>query len=589
MTNLEMVIKRGPWPLQKKAMQIAKDAQMMTAHDSEAQRDQIERYRRTEDYELKDQRIKLSNPVTPGALAPVFSVFENISRLQPDMDIQCKSDDALARINTNFGVFFGRKPLLEYLFNCCLWASKNDPNAWVVLESSKDFDPAGNVTEVTLYPMLYICEEIWDVKYDHSGQATVLTVRQVFETSTGEKYSEYREYQAGKITHAVQLHKETDLSAYPKYDKHSWAQEADNSTVFLVREYKNTTTRLMAGCLGAYKKKENDRTFVSLFNEAMPQLHELIKTGNFLDMHEVLHAFAKQFEYVQPCKHVNKQSKACVNGYYGGNKEHMCEACNGLGVIAANSEQQKITLKMPTTQDGFFDLQKMVAYADRPLTLIEFWQQSERYGKREVYLTVFNQDETKQAQASPETATEFKLNYDAQFNKVRRFTQTIEDLIELFYMSAFGYYGVVGDVEAKYPADYQFITFDELIERYKQATDAGLGQNIVRYIYYTLLKRIYQDTPERYDEAVAIDLWKPFNGKSSDEVVFIISLRAADDSESLLWQGWNVVERNLAEKFKGKFYKASFEQQRQFMEEQAELLRSSVKLPTVAEIQPLQI
>ena len=82
--ELKRVVERGtPWKHYARTVEIEETAEMFNAEESEDQREEIHKYRRTEDAELKDQRIRVSNPVTGAALAPAYAVYRSLSRVAP--------------------------------------------------------------------------------------------------------------------------------------------------------------------------------------------------------------------------------------------------------------------------------------------------------------------------------------------------------------------------------------------------------------------------------------------------------------------------------------------------------------------------
>ncbi len=555
--ELQRVVERGtPWKHYARTVEIEETAEMFNAEDSEEQREEIHKYRRTEDAELKEQRIRVSNPVTGAALAPAYAVYRSLSRVAPMALIEFKDKTKGDKIRADMSVFYARKPVLEYTFNQCLHASIFDPNSWLIIESDPVFGQGGTVAARYVYPVVFSCEEVWDVQINKSGIPVAVTIKQVKEAKAGETYAEWRYYTAGMTTHAIEAHK--DMPAPVGYAQVEWMVDKRPVTYYVL-EYPNTTKTLPGACLGAYMAEEM-QYYVTLYNEANPQLRELIKTGNLADVTEIIHAWPERFEYAKRCTHVNEQSMHCDGGYYGGvkNADHCCHACNGVGYIKVNSEQVTKTMPMPETIDGLLDLAKLVHYVDRPLDLLERFDSREQLIAFGIYLTIFNQDTTPRKVATPGTATEFVLNFEAQYNKVVTFVRRVEDVVETIWQAAAGHWDVEGDFEYKYPADLKFQSFTELVANYKATADAGLDASIRDHVRDQILRRMYENNPAMYDEAKALEAWKPFAGKSPEDTAFILSGRDVTDPERVLWEGFDLFQRETMVSEGGMFHKKDY-------------------------------
>lgn len=576
--ELQRIVERGtPWKHYARTVQIREMAEMFNAEDSESQRHEITKYRRTEDAELEDQRIRVSNPVTGAALAPAYAVYRSLSRVAPMALIDFKDKTKGDKIKFDMSVFYNRKPVLEFTFNMCLHASIFDPNSWLIIESDPVFGQGGTVAARDVYPVVFSCDDVWDVQRNKKGIPVAVTIKQVKEGKGGETYSEWRYYTGGMTTHAVEAQK--DMPTPPGYTQVEWYKDTKAATYYVL-EYPNTTKKLPGACLGAYMA-EDMQYYVTLYNEAIPQLRELIKTGNLADVHEIEHAFAERFEFSKRCEHVNEQSmEHCQGGYYNGirSDENRCHQCGGHGYIVANSEQVTKRLPMPETADAMLDLSKFVYYVDRPLSLLERFDNREQLISFAIYLTIFNQDTTPRKVATEKTALEFVLNFEAQYNKVAPFTETIEDVAETIWTAAAGHWDVEGDFEYAYPADLKFQSLAELVANYKATADAGLDASIRDHVRDQILRRMYENNPPIYDEAKALEAWKPFAGKSAEDTAFIVAGRDVTDPERVLWEGFDLFQRETMVSEGGMFHKKDYAAQQAIVTKWIETQQGRVKV-----------
>ena len=69
---------------------------------------------------------------------------------------------------------------------------------------------------------------------------------------------------------------------------------------------------------------------------------------------------------------------------------------------------------------------------------------------------------------------------------------------------------------------------------------------------------MYENNPAMYDEAKALEAWKPFAGKSPEDTAFILSGRDVTDPERVLWEGFDLFQRETMVSENGMFHKKDY-------------------------------
>jgi hypothetical protein len=97
--------------------------------------------------------------------------------------------------------------------------------------------------------------------------------------------------------------------------------------------------------------------------------------------------------------------------------------------------------------------------------------------------------------------------------------------------------------------DYQFESEVDLIARYNTAKTAGLSQEILNSYETKILERQYRNNPYKIMLEKALMQHKPFSDKSESAIISILTNRANNDYDKVLWENWSKVREIISREF----------------------------------------
>lgn len=523
---------------------IAEQAQMFMSRETEAQVDEITHYRIRESKEQKAQRIRLTNTITSVALSPVYAYFEEVKRTDGvKMEVLSRNETVTARVDELHAKYYGEKGLHEYLHGALLHFNKYDPNAWLVFE--RQLSPDG-LTVDELYPVEVMASEALDFGYSRTGQLQFLAFQlkrkvQKRNSRATVELSDYYLYGPGYAWHFAETH--PDVESPMDYEAMNYEATAVKSKVFMVRLWENGTTEVPAIRCGAYYSGKHNRAICETpVADAYPILSDLMRDKSYLDTSKTLHTFPRLFQYVKPCEHVDEESNLlCEGGYYGGvhRNENLCKSCGGAGYIVHGGEQDVIRLIWPRGADDMIDLEKLSHYEELPFNVVDFLRAEIEAAQKAVFMAVFNQETVDKA-LTVQTATEIRIEYDKIYNKLMPFASRVAIAWEKATRVAHQY---LMDAEAladmSYPFDFKLKNVSELTGEYAAAKAAGLSYEVLWSIQLDILRKQYRNMPQRVDEVKAFEAFRPWKGKTPEEVALIIQRRDNTDPDRVLWENWD--------------------------------------------------
>lgn len=585
------------------ALEVLEQSLIIHTTDPAKHKAEIRRYRDQEPERVFSWRMKLHNPITAALLQPTYSALHHIKDAdQVKQVVKQPNSRVMKLVNENYQRFFSEQPLEEYLFDAVSYYNKYDPNAWIGYERENTFAPSGSLEQVRIYPVEFTSDQVVDFGRDLSGRTRFLCALFLFdaETPQGQKRTgleDYYLYYPGGIIRAVQIDEgatrpDLDLDQFELVEMFR-----DNKPLqFYVQYIENGSLEVPFFCAGAFDHPEYPRgTVKGLFlQESVPLLRQIIRDDHFLSVQKAVHCFPERHEFVKPCNAVNEQGEPCTRGYYGGHHDtdHVCGVCKGTGVQVVNSELsgKQLLYEDTMTADQLVDLSKLVHYVERPLDIAEMYIREVSRLSKLVFSVTYNQNDVEPAPIA-KTATEVRINADAMNNKLMPVARQIENAWELAHRIAFQYYDAVQDtdVEMSYTGQLKVLTVDELIKQYKDAKDAGLPYYVLRSIQADIIRKQYRNWPEQAAEIDAFQSWKPWQDKSMEEIALILTGRAQNDFDRLLWENWESVVQYIQRQILDDepiFHRLTYERQMEALREAVQTVTSGVVLAQDAGVDP---
>jgi hypothetical protein len=555
-------------PLYGETQEILKASKEIHADDSEDQKDQLRRYRMSEDSDLFKQRVRISNPATAAPLETCYSYISQVWRTDGvKKTLTINSEAAKRIIEEQFGTFYGRMDLHEYMFTQVQRANVYDPNAWMIFERSTLADNTGRVMDIEFYPIYVNSTSAIDWGFDRKGNTQYLLFRQsrtVYQGKAPREIWDYYVYGQNYYLHvAEQLDTDsTDMRDFSQYAVAPIKPERGRRWLYFTAPLPGNICPAFR--LGAYPYKEHPEICELFAQNAVPALQDLMRDANYLAVMKTLHCFPDRAEYVKPCKHENEQGECCEGGWYGGvrNADHRCQSCGGLGYATTVSEQTTKRLPWPDNADELVELQKLSHYFERPIGIVETYISETERITRHIVQIVMNQETFERPQAI-KTAAEILVNYDKIYNKLMPFAEQVAAGWEYGIIVGLSYLAADGDAEMRYPADMKMMTINELLIQLGAAKTNGAPIEVIDGINTDLIQKQYRAMPDVAADVAALQSWKPWRDKTDAQVAAIIGQRSTADFQRRLWENFTEITAYIGRTMPaGQFAKTAFEGQR---------------------------
>jgi hypothetical protein len=545
---LSRIIDGYTHPDRMEAIEPHEFAEMVFAKEAADQKEYIGEQRIRETAAQKDQRLRLTNPITAAALAPALAYVEELQRTDGVFRSSNFSDaNRYNDVSQSLSSYYAGQSVQDFLFQAIKTANEKDPNSWLIFERKEREDLSG----YDFYPVLVESEQVVDWKYDVNGHLKYLVFadEEYKTTRKGEGVNEVKQvsnfylYAAGYAAFAQYMGEDDS----PKYDSDFFTIPGNEDYIIFV--FETGTLETPAVRLGAYQSGlDANEPCELLYEAARGHLKDLMRLKSSHDLNEVLHMYPKLFQYVKACTATEAETGlSCIDGYYGGDHLRKCGVCNGTGKIVHAGEQDVVTFKFPDTKEEFVDLAQVATYMSLPLDV--FTNQQEQIERLCTILTfvIYSQEQTERVQPGV-TATEIAINYSRIYNKLYPIAQKWAECEAKAYRVAMQYYGSYQQGEnyfVQFPMDFAMKTEAELIADLAAAKLAGAPYAVQKGISDALLKKKYKGDQGFVADQLAFDALKPFSDKSAEELAMILATRAKTDSKRVAWENWQEIQHNI--------------------------------------------
>lgn len=564
----------------KQAKKIADYAKVINATQAKGQEKEIKEVRPSETKEEKEQRVKLTKPITSLPLSQVYSYWEETYRTDGIKKTHKHgSADVQAEADTNFALFYDGQSLHEYLHKTLLSLNRYDPNAWLILNR----EPTEEGRRGRIYPTIASCSEVQNFSKDRFGILQYLLTKFMRVEMVKNKKEEFRDYFFYSIGYIVH-YAETKSNAVHEinYEEEGYELRNVEGDNFYVQIFQTGTTVVPAIQAGAYRDgMYQDKICVTPVHDARPLLDSLINQKSIFDVAVMLHAFPEKWEFAQACNYEDEEG-FCESGYIYKNdrKEKVpCPQCNGTGKIRVSSEQNVRQIKWPEEGSIIPDLSNMSFYVDRPIDILEFVDKIIDKLTAMVKLITFNQETVDIGNLVAKTATEVSMRDDKINNKLFPFAQHLANAWALAHRVWHEYNDSFEGLEAAemvHPNDFKLKSVEELNRQYKEAKEAGQPYEVLKSIRFDILQKQHRNNPDTVKELESFERWKPFKDKSAEEIAVILMNRDNSDLHRVLWENWDQITMNIQIEREGGFHLLPPDQQRELLRREAEAFAKDI-------------
>jgi len=514
--------------------------------------DELQQFTPREEKELFIQRKTITKHIVPSIAQNVASVEKKVPRSNGITKLiqyegAKKDDKRISEIESVLKKFWGDASWDRYMEVRWIELNDTDPNTFVVFE----WDDYDNVKEF-LQPKPFEVSAHMAVDFGiNNNILEYLTVLQNIkmihkekpedESKDGEKYIVYLKNQTIVYTEIW----EDNLMSSIRQDEIAIIGEYEYLRIedrILRIEYPKEHNLDMVPAFRTGWNRDpatKGRTFISPWDRAMPYLEKIVKANSELDLTMALHTFPQKVVMVPKC-----DNPKCFDGYVtlpDGQKEK-CPVCGGTGLMIHRSAQDIIAVPLPKTGEEQLSLENMIRYISTPIDLPKFQSEYIENMTQKCVQVVYNSDIFTRSEVA-ETATEKRIDldnvYDALYPMAVRFSTLYK----------FGVHMVAKLIDRdknlivvhSFSKDFRFKSKDDYIAERKMAIDAQAPSEVLSNIDLEIMRIDTADNPDDFIKHQVMTDLDPFEGKSHDEITFIITSNNVPRQQIVLYSCYGFI------------------------------------------------
>lgn len=580
-----------------RAMQVRKFAHSTST--GLGQEDEVTRYRRFEDDDLKKQRTRLYNPLTKYAISRPRKYWKKIGRVENiNRSFTAKDETKLQELHDNFKQFQPGQALEDWLIQQLEFLGVTDPNAWIVYEREDERDPQGLTQSVRVYPFIFRSENCLNFSKTNAGFVNwfigrTIQVESIYKDGTRREniLENYYLYAPGVAVSAREKGEKTVMQPGEVEIKITVYPPNTTGAVdrfFYISSVQNGTKEVPAMCAGTYMDEAtgNNQVFVPWFDPAEHVIKDLIRDKSVSDVLTIVHAYPRRWEFDRECIFEGEEGR-CEGGYINGNYSHICPSCKGTGVDANHTtEQASIRLVLPSdaqSQEKLLDLSKLAFTESVDIGLMQHVETRIEMAESRIMSAVFDSGLfQKPTNSQTRTATEVKSVLDGISDVLSPFCNTVSRHYELTYRVGAQYLEFELQVDHTFPEDLDIMTISDEVSLFDEVKSKGLGFEAEQAQRKRVLQKMFTGTPEQQKWIEAKYQHQPFAGKSETEISFILSARSPMDNDRVLWENFEVIFRDIFDA-DPVFYEKTYQAQKGVVAAKVEEYKQRV---TLADVDP---
>lgn len=558
-------------PAYKRTLEIRDFAHMMTTGDG--QDEEVTRYRRFEETDLKAQRKRLYNPLTKYALARPRKYWKKVGRVEGvRKTITGGNEKTVQELEAQFYNFQPGKDLQTWLNEKLEYFGVTDPNKWIIYERADRRNIEGQITQTKVWPFVidsvnalnweyqygellwFLCRAINVERIVKDGQVRESLLENFYLYAPG---LIFRAREVGEKTVQEPNEEQITLEVYPGDTSYKVGDgfpaytSAKKNRAFYFSIIQNGTTEVPALPCGCYMdERTGENVFVPWFDPAEHVFYDMIRDKSFLDVVKTVHTYPRRTEYVKPCRFRDSEGSECVGGYLNDirDSDHLCPVCRGSGKAANfTTEQEVLQLIMPDTPEGLVELNKLAFTEPVDISLPDFLAKEVEMAEKRIMAAVFDSGMfQKPNNSQARTATEIDAVMEGISDVLSPFARLLSLHFELAHRIAAQYMEITDfAVDHSFPDDLDIANLAELVAGFDAIKASGVGFEAVQAQRGRVFQKVFEGDPETQKRIAARYKWLPFDDKTQEEVAMILAARSALDDTRILRENWLEIFREI--------------------------------------------
>lgn len=507
----------------------------------------LKQFVRREDKVMFDQRVNLTQQITPSISNGIIKTFNKVFRTTPAIEsIDFEGDNVETKIEEVKAVLkkiYGEKDVYKYIQDRFTYLTFCDPNAFIYT-TFKSFD--NEVEKPQPYNLEISSEAAINYEYfNNELQWLISRVDNTYiennKTKTGSIYAVYGREYAYVLTQVGSDYKPVEGQQIKKLP----VLNGKEFEYFIFDEYNHKSEVIPIIQVGYERDLETQgESYVSPIHAGVPYFMKLIKTVSEFDLTNCLHAFPKLFQYVDSCSF--KPDGKCTNS--GVNVEN-CKQCNKTGIKLHTSAQDAVILKLPKEAEDMMDLSKMIHVETPSIDLLEFQNKLINEYVEKTNKAIFNSETFTKSEIA-KTATGENIDMQNVYDTLKPFAEKVSDVWEHIARVSSEYLDYKNAIVAHaYPNDFKLKTSIELLSELEKATQSNAAGYIISSIENDIMREKYIDSPLEFSKYEAKQKYFPFKGKTRSEIEQIILSGMVRESDIILYNYFETIFSNLEDRY----------------------------------------
>ncbi len=545
----------------------------------------LKRFNMRETEEMFNQRVKLTQPITPDICNSILNPMMKVGRTPAAIDIKWeKTEDdekKLKELLDVVGQFYGDQSVDDYLSYRMAELDGTDCNAFIVVEFKENVDPTDKDTKALPYPFEVFSDNA--INYNYANNILQFLITKHKQSRRNDKGllcedDRFTIYLENNSATAQEIHKDNiknwmtsndyEMLDFDFEDDFTFVdgvnylfvtpeEEEDKRRYFVVKIYTHNIGYVPAKRVASKRDLTTlGRTGVPIMHPAQPYLEKSIKVMSEFDLTNCLHVFPQKIQYSRECQGYYKEDGEdrvhipCNNGYSLGGVG-VCHSCKGSGFDYHSSSQDMITFRMPKDMKDMANLENALVYKHPPIDLLEFQKKLGLYelrhaAQRAVYNSdVFSKDEI------AVTATEKNIDLDAVYDTLAPFARNYSAMWVFIYKTI----AIIRDlappqgkgitITHKFPTDFKMKPLSTLLADLKLATENLAPSYVKKAIIKDIARRLYIDNPDEMRKIDVKDKFYPFVGKDTNDINHILSEDITTAVLKVFWANFDQIFSEL--------------------------------------------
>jgi hypothetical protein len=534
-----------------------------------------------ESKELFDQRVAITSLTTPDIANTLLTPMYKVGRTTANSSITWKNTDKNTKNRESLmqaaDKFWGDASVEKYLTYRMPALDSTDPNSFIVVEFDGEVDPADRSTKAKPYPFEVNSQEAIDYMFSNNilQYLTVLT-------NNEKKFTMYLENES---IVAIEFKKE-DLSEiqrlYPKAEiwyKDEADEKRDSTKMYYVIVYEHKAGMMPARRVGTKLDEETrGRTCVPMIHPAKCYFEKAIKTVSEFDLTNALHTFPKVFRYGNRCPGDWKKGIVCDEGKYvnhelanqeNGGVLSNCPVCKGSGWSNQTTTASEVIVAAPKEMKDMVSLDMMMTYKAPPPELLEFQKKYGLSDLREYAIKAVYNSDTYVSDSVVQTATAKNIDLDGVYDVLQPFAGSWSSMWKHIISLIASYRDIGKDITVThaFPKDFKMKPLSMLLLDLKAANDSGAPSYVKQSISHDLAKKVYIDQPGDLLKIQVKEKFYPFNGKSENEINYILSNGIVSNFDKTLYAKFDNIFLEIEQEQPDSvdFYQMEFKKQKELI------------------------